>query len=62
MEQINKKTDIQMKILSYGNKAKFIKKHYPNAEIITMHGKGHCEFALLEPNKMFELLNKYSIL
>lgn len=42
--------------------AKFIKKHYPNAEIITMHGKGHCEFVLLEPNKMFELLTKYSIL
>lgn len=42
--------------------AKFIKKHYPNAEIITMHGKGHCEFALLEPDKMFELLNTYSII
>ena len=51
-----------MKILSYGNKAKFIKKHYPNAEIITMHGKGHCEFALLEPDKMLDLLTKYSIL
>lgn len=41
-----------MKILSYGNKA----------EIITMNGKGHCEFALLEPDKMLDLLTKYSIL
>lgn len=42
--------------------AKFIKKHYTNAEIITMQGKGHCEYALSEPTKMIELLNKYSIL
>lgn len=42
--------------------AKFIKKHYTKAEIITMQGKGHCEYALLEPTKMIGLLNKYSIL
>ena len=42
--------------------AKFIRKQYLNAEIICMDGKAHCEYALLEPNKMIELLSKYEII
>jgi esterase/lipase len=42
--------------------AKFMKKLYPKAEIICMKGKAHCEYALLEPSKMIDLLKQYEII
>ena len=38
--------------------AKYIKKNYPNSNIICFKGKGHCENSLLNPNEMIKKLNK----
>ena len=38
--------------------AKYIKKHYPNSNIICFNGKGHCENSLLNPNEMIKELDK----
>ncbi len=38
--------------------AKYVKKHYPNSEIICLKGKGHCETSLFEPMKMIGKLDK----
>lgn len=45
----------------FRNVAKYIKKHYKNATTICLKGKGHCEDALLHPNKRIEQLSKYII-
>jgi len=38
--------------------AKYIKKYYPNSNIICFNGKGHCENSLLNPNEMIKELDK----
>ena len=38
--------------------AKYIKKNYPNSNIICFKGKGHCENSLLNPNEMIKELDK----
>ena len=38
--------------------AKYIKKNYPNSNIICFNGKGHCENSLLNPNEMIKELDK----
>lgn len=38
--------------------AKYIKKNYPNSQIITFKGKNHCENTLLHPTTMIKELNK----
>ena len=38
--------------------AKYIKRHYPNSNIICFRGKGHCENSLLNPEKMIKELDK----
>lgn len=38
--------------------AKYIKKHYPNANTICLKGKGHCEEALLVPDRWMVELDK----
>lgn len=38
--------------------AKYIKKYYPNSNIICFKGKGHCENSLLNPNEMIKELDK----
>lgn len=38
--------------------AGFMKKNYPNAVTMRLKGKGHCEDALLKPQKHIRLLNK----
>lgn len=42
----------------FRNVAKFIKKNYKNATVICLHGKGHCEDSLLNPQKRIQDLNK----
>ena len=37
---------------------KYIKKYYPKTKIIHLHGKGHCEDALLKPKKKIKQLKK----
>lgn len=41
--------------------AKYIKKYYPNSNIICFNGKGHCENPLLNPNEMIKELDKILI-
>ena len=38
--------------------AKYIKKNYPNSNIICFNGKGHCENSLLKPDEMIKELDK----
>lgn len=38
--------------------AKYIKKNYPNANIITFDGKAHCEDALINSEEHINVLNK----
>jgi len=38
--------------------AKYIKKNYPNSNIICFNGKGHCENSLLNPDEMIKELDK----
>ena len=38
--------------------AKYIKKNYPNSNIICFKGNGHCEYSLLNPNEMIKELDK----
>ena len=38
--------------------AKYIKKYYPNSNIICFKGKGHCEHSLLNPKEMIKELDK----
>ena len=38
--------------------AKYIKKYYPNTNLICFKGKGHCENSILYPNIMINELNK----
>ena len=38
--------------------AKYIKKYYPNSQIICFNGKGHCEISLMDPKSMIKELNK----
>ena len=38
--------------------AKYIKKNYPNSNIICFNGKGHCENSLLNPKEMIKELDK----
>ncbi len=38
--------------------AKYLKKHYPHANIISLKGKAHCEDALLNPLKHIQLLKQ----
>ena len=38
--------------------AKYIKKKYPNSNIICFNGKGHCENSLLNPKEMIKELEK----
>ena len=38
--------------------AKYIKKYYPNSNIICFKGKGHCENSLLNPKEMIKELEK----
>jgi len=38
--------------------AKYIKKYYPNSNIICFRGKGHCENSLLNPSEMIKELDK----
>ena len=37
---------------------KYIKKNYPNANIITFDGKAHCEDALINSEEHINVLNK----
>lgn len=41
--------------------AKYIAQNYPNANIIRLDGKGHCEDALFNPNDKIKELNKVLI-
>lgn len=38
--------------------AKYIKKHYPNANTVCLKGKGHCEDALLAPESWMKELDR----
>ena len=38
--------------------AKYIKKNYPNSNIICFNGKRHCENSLLNPKEMIKELDK----
>ncbi len=38
--------------------AKYLKKHYPDAEIIRFKGKGHCEVSLMETEVMIKELDR----
>lgn len=38
--------------------AKYIKKYYPNSNVICFNGKGHCENSLLNPKEMIKELDK----
>ena len=39
--------------------AKFLREHYPNAETVCLKGKGHCEDALLWPERWLKQLSPY---
>lgn len=38
--------------------ARYIKKYYPNSNIICFKGNGHCEYSLLNPKEMIKELDK----
>lgn len=38
--------------------ARYLKKYYPNAQIICFKGKGHCELSLMNPKEMTKKLKK----